>query len=173
MLNVFALLRSTILCPPSSPGFRAAPSPTFKASKGGQRRTFGLFSSPLFALRVLSTTCVAKNAPLAPPDSNGTENRGARLCRIGRAQAPDQPQQRPSSTRFDSPFLVKPTLNLELGTRNWRNASRTSGITFKLSKIIKATSSATSRARSRSSLPPRQDCTIAHIFAASNDFTFP
>ena len=93
----------SILYPLSSPGF-PAPSPSFKASKGEQRRTFGLFSSPLFALRVLSTTCVAKNALLAPPDSNGTEfwcgtPRHHPICRMRRKENQTSPHA-PRSTQY-------------------------------------------------------------------------
>ena len=48
------------------------PSPSFKASKGGQRRTFGLFLATDFALRGLSTTCVTKITRPTLLDSNGT-----------------------------------------------------------------------------------------------------
>ena len=86
----------------------------------GLLRTFGLFLQAVSAPRGLPTTCATKTPSPTAVDSNGTENRGARLCRIGRAQAPDQPQQRQSSTRFESPFFVKPTLGFGPGcaTRN-------------------------------------------------------
>ena len=91
---------------PASPGS----SPSFKAFKGVLRRTFGLFWSALFVVRVLSTTCIAKNALPTRVDSNGTEfwcgtPRHHPICGIRREENQTSPHAHHASGNISFPPL--------------------------------------------------------------------